>query len=117
MCNEHVLPNLCAFNNCEWNYKGVKCNNPKKILEGEWKTADDNYYRFKEAGETYWMRIQLIARESNDYKAVCSICLSGDSLDYRTTCGHQFHEECIGEWLKSGIKTCPNCRDSIKYER
>ena len=31
-------------------------------------------------------------------------------------CGHQFHEKCIIEWLKTQNK-CPICRISVKYDK
>ncbi|KAM0906217.1 hypothetical protein ACQ4PT_016899 [Festuca glaucescens] len=44
----------------------------------------------------------------------CCVCLAGmrEEQDLRdlTRCGHQFHDKCIGKWLKSGYPTCPVCR-------
>ncbi|KAM0906219.1 hypothetical protein ACQ4PT_016901 [Festuca glaucescens] len=44
----------------------------------------------------------------------CCVCLAGmrEEQDLRdlTRCGHQFHDKCIGKWLKSGHPTCPVCR-------
>lgn len=39
---------------------------------------------------------------------ICSICLMGNT-DALTSCKHQFHADCIYNWLKKD-KTCPNCR-------
>jgi hypothetical protein len=43
----------------------------------------------------------------------CNICL-GELKDYvHVICGHSFHKECIGEWLKKN-KSCPCCRKFVK---
>jgi hypothetical protein len=44
----------------------------------------------------------------------CSICLSKTSdvaRPIKLSCGHQFHESCLGRWLESS-PTCPLCRSS-----
>eukprot|EP00850_Spirogloea_muscicola_P010496 SM000062S19882 [mRNA] locus=s62:160810:162190:- [translate_table: standard] len=48
--------------------------------------------------------------------AQCVVCLGdyeeGDSLRRLPLCGHSFHVECIGSWLRSHA-TCPICRTSL----
>lgn len=42
----------------------------------------------------------------------CCICTEGFTLNKeikRTPCGHYFHEDCLGKWLRVSI-TCPLCR-------
>jgi hypothetical protein len=51
----------------------------------------------------------------------CSICYepmtdSPDSPTRTTPCGHQFHEECLQEWLSRGSYTCPVCRGPVDGE-
>lgn len=47
--------------------------------------------------------------------AKCVVCLGdyeeGDQLR-RLACGHQFHVECVDEWLKRH-RTCPLCVQEI----
>ena len=47
----------------------------------------------------------------------CTICLlefkHKDTLFVLPRCRHQFHEDCLGKWIKSNI-TCPNCRRDIR---
>ncbi|KAK6435663.1 hypothetical protein LTR95_008147 [Oleoguttula sp. CCFEE 5521] len=51
----------------------------------------------------------------HDGKADCSICMSEVELGERVTelpCGHWFHGECVGAWLRQ-TDTCPHCRRGI----
>ena len=45
----------------------------------------------------------------------CSICLyeKKDSIFRKLVCNHQFHIECIEEWLSKNI-SCPICRYELK---
>jgi ankyrin repeat protein len=43
----------------------------------------------------------------------CPTCLNPFTLECdisATKCGHVFHTNCIEKWLKTGKKTCPQCR-------
>jgi hypothetical protein len=44
----------------------------------------------------------------------CAICLSDENLlkGYMTSCNHQFHAECLQQWIAKH-NTCPMCRSSI----
>ena len=56
--------------------------------------------------------IQDIERQS------CIICL-GDDISSEdmcfTDCSHMFCKDCLDEWLDQGKKTCPMCRETIRY--
>ncbi|NWY01554.1 DZIP3 ligase, partial [Nothoprocta ornata] len=42
---------------------------------------------------------------------LCIICHEERSRDScELECGHHFHRECIGTWLKEHSSTCPICR-------
>ncbi|MBA3953705.1 ankyrin repeat domain-containing protein [Candidatus Dependentiae bacterium] len=43
---------------------------------------------------------------------VCCICLEGHQLDAKTSCNHDFHTNCLTEWLNTN-STCPTCRNQI----
>ncbi len=43
----------------------------------------------------------------------CSICWEKIDTEYKTTCNHLFHKNCVDEWLKNN-NTCPICRSIIK---
>jgi hypothetical protein len=69
-CDEHVEATTCAFNRCEWRYFGVKKleSGQKKRIKGEWRTADNNYYRFDPElnGTVEWVCLALESRASKD---------------------------------------------------
>lgn len=50
----------------------------------------------------------------HNHKYDCVICLDNiEGKDLKVVrCGHFFHKECIGEWLKRK-NSCPNCRKKI----
>ena len=47
----------------------------------------------------------------------CCICqeayLSGE-LRRRLPCGHEFHAECIKEWVTANVGSCPTCRQRLQ---
>lgn len=66
----------------------------------------------------------VVAELEADWR--CTICLSGLSYGLlddqenrpgiklaRLPCGHSFHENCIGTWLR-GHKTCPLCSSDVE---
>lgn len=44
----------------------------------------------------------------------CAICLGTTGLYVTTKCMHDFHEECLQEWLRTN-RTCPICRYPMRY--
>lgn len=51
----------------------------------------------------------------NDGKAECSVCMDNVDIGDEVTvlpCGHWFHGDCVGAWLKEH-DTCPHCRQGI----
>ena len=50
--------------------------------------------------------------EVSEENRQCCICLCKQSCDDAKPlrCGHEFHENCINEWLRRGETTCPECR-------
>nr|CAB3461722.1 unnamed protein product [Digitaria exilis] len=47
----------------------------------------------------------------------CAVCIvelrDGDSASVLPRCGHRFHADCIGAWLRRRHTTCPLCRASV----
>lgn len=51
-----------------------------------------------------------------DSEEICSICLSdyvNDDTIGTLSCGHEYHANCIQQWLLRGKKNCPICRSSV----
>lgn len=46
----------------------------------------------------------------------CPICLNELKTKYTTLCKHEFHLQCLVDWLRNS-QTCPICRTEIKYAR
>lgn len=51
----------------------------------------------------------------------CSICYGyfDHGKDFKTSCGHRFHRECLDQWICSNLQSgtepsCPNCRITIQ---
>lgn len=126
-CHKHVVPETCAFNNCEWRYTGIKVGAlgvPEPVKSLEWALAGDEYQRFKSNGEDKvdWSRLLISTREPKKaaFKAAaeCPICLDdllGSVADPEVTtrCGHKYHMSCIDAWKKMGKRTCPYCCQNL----
>lgn len=52
-------------------------------------------------------------------RKTCRICLceyeEGESVK-TLPCFHQFHEDCIDQWLKKGKRNCPICKNVVRLE-
>ena len=65
--------------------------------------------------ETHCMKCgDKINKTEDDYED-CSICLEKIKPcdQFKTQCGHQFHNGCINNWFKMSKNSCPNCRSCI----
>ena len=66
--------------------------------------ATENTKKFEQEKE------HLLKVSEENHK--CCFCL--DKICYDDAkplrCGHEFHENCINEWLRIGKTTCPECR-------
>lgn len=62
-----------------------------------------------------WSADEFGEEEGKAYPAECAICLqtweAEDAIKI-TPCGHAFHEQCIGGWLRSA-RTCALCRKDL----
>lgn len=66
-CSGYVEPKTCAFNNCLWAWKGIMQSlddSAPKELSGDWKKADDAYYRFdeNENKKSKWLQLIFYAK-------------------------------------------------------
>lgn len=80
------------------------------------RADDDEEYDDDDAAE----RTRSTTRECNDEKAFCVVCReqyeNGDVL-MRLPCFHEFHAECIREYLEtSEAPRCPICRHPITVQ-
>jgi hypothetical protein len=60
--------------------------------------------------------LPIYLARSGAIREVCAIChetFATDRFYRQLPCGHQFHPNCIGEWLSRSRK-CPTCRGVVK---
>ena len=113
VCESHVEPVTCGFNNCYWSLWGRKRNTPSmppttvKITE---KYADDAWhcYDSSQNGTAQWLALIITARER--IQKHCWECCSfiGGTRETTLPCGHSFHSYCIDE---SGV--CQRCQATL----
>lgn len=124
ICNEHVKPQTCAFNNCQWRYSGIKARSPSRLLRSlDWASAGDQYELFsgEAVSRVKWHRLLISTRQQQPEEtgsAECGICQGrvGDSQadpQMTTRCGHKYHISCIEAWKKMGKGSCPKCMRSL----
>lgn len=95
-----------------------------RILEQEWVEEQEGGHVVHRAAPPDTMA--KLATQQHDealfgdeegklYPAECAICLSAwehDDVIKVTPCGHVFHEECLGGWLRTA-RTCALCRSDL----
>jgi hypothetical protein len=72
ICHEYVEPLTCAFNNCWWNWSGIKQEKKGKApkqCSGDWKYADNAYHYFDEeiSGTVTWKQLILEVVEKKPF--------------------------------------------------
>eukprot|EP01022_Parablepharisma_sp_SALTPOND_P019834 TRINITY_DN3442_c0_g1_i20.p1 TRINITY_DN3442_c0_g1~~TRINITY_DN3442_c0_g1_i20.p1 ORF type:complete len:333 (-),score=5.67 TRINITY_DN3442_c0_g1_i20:158-1156(-) len=62
------------------------------------------------------VKIRIVSKDElkNIQNEECPICMDkfGTQIIYKTSCKHNFHKECLLNWLKQNEK-CPMCREQI----
>jgi hypothetical protein len=122
ICSERVRPTACAFNRCLWKYSGMKADKDEQV-SSVWRRAKDQYHTFSPTyGDTQckWKRLLIQVKPGDNAAAAgavctissdCPICL--ESLDQAQRarvdpCAHDFHKNCIRDWLERN-SICPVC--------
>lgn len=59
--------------------------------------------------------INQVKEEIEDACAICLDVLGNDQKNYKLSCNHTFHHECIDSWIKDN-PSCPICRKSIDQQ-
>jgi hypothetical protein len=47
------------------------------------------------------------------HKDICAICLNNNGTFIKTVCNHEFHKDCLNEWIKYK-ENCPICRQNLE---
>ena len=117
MCDGHVQPTICGFNNCE--YKVIYC----KVVAGErpergipdLTSVGDEYktYTPDNNGTAYFSALKIVCLDP-EKSHLCVAC--GDIIDLRDKkrgpCGHSFHDgHCYEKTIDDG---CPVCDGEAK---
>lgn len=121
---EHDTENECDLQNCSkgescWMFRYLKNSNNKQETYKLRQCIDHcltHGHRFS-AKKWYYHKIINMLKESSLTKPVatteeieCTICMNCTNENVcRLSCGHQFHSNCISQWISSH-KSCPNCR-------
>lgn len=57
MCKEHVDPVTCGFHDCSFRYVGIiETDQGPQLVESDWQTEQQEYYRFNEAFQSTWKK-------------------------------------------------------------
>ena len=82
--------------------------------EEEEQASDDDPLTLREFNQqTHWYTFKATEYPSR----LCAICRSDFENDEKITvldCHHQYHENCIREWITSHNALCPTCRRSSR---
>ncbi|MEW5315360.1 MAG: hypothetical protein WDW38_006797 [Sanguina aurantia] len=123
ICQSHVEPETCAFNNCQWRYSGTKASSASRVFRSlDWTLAEDQYERFSSqaASQVDWNRLLISTRLPQRETAIaeCAICMaavtgSRSDPDMTTTCRHRYHVSCMEAYRKMGKSSCPLCKRGL----
>lgn len=131
MCQQPFEPAACAFNRCEWAFRGTKQtatgdSAPQPVFAG-WRAAGNKFERFdeREGNLAAWSRLLLLTRRvgtdrrrssQHSEGAECPICCR--AVDPALACAvggcckHAFHHACLAAWKARGAAGragCPVC--------
>lgn len=119
ICEEHVVPETCAFNNCQWMWAGLRLPSRSQRPvreESGWKFADNAYHKFKPStsAAAWWLKMVFSTRSHvSQVLPTCAICMEGMNVSRDLSelpCQHQYHSICLTEYrTQSGHQTCPRC--------
>ena len=124
ICEKHVEPLTCAFNDCQYRYISMtESENGMIRNKSEWNKIEDIYYRFDENESiAYSLLLIEVKSSASSWSKItscfdCSICLANQNEESNKCieldeCKHKFHLDCISQWATYS-KTCPLCRRSL----
>ncbi len=97
-------------------YYCYKCEKEIMFLRNNKKCSKCGSGFVEEMTESSKLFINELSLKLNEDKNQCSICLediTSKALDEKQlNCSHNFHKQCVDEWLKTN-KTCPLCRTPV----
>lgn len=93
-------------------YKVIKNFKKKRALRKEKLRKEKLYKKYiKRTTE-----VKETSKKSNEICVICQDDFKEDNECSKLYCGHNFHPECIKEWI-SHKKTCPLCNTKLQKRR
>merc|ERR1719158_622521 len=61
--------------------------------------------------------LKTVCIDGHEHESECPVCLEKFAVGDMATklpCGHLFHGECVGKWLREHDNRCPVCRHELQ---
>lgn len=111
-------------------YPAMEKQSTNRDIVSPWFRASNKYEYFKQTQNmVQWENLLVVAKKiptvaKNGAHAQvpledsCSICFQKfeDAKTHTTTCGHNFHADCVESWLACSGTACPICRVELVVE-
>lgn len=121
ICNKHVQPLTCGFNNCKYQIitEKVVPGKPTKISTVGWKSVGDYYERYnpQKRGTANFVALKILCKEDTQDRT-CTMCTESMTQANTTTarCGHKFHSHCFGQATDHNCIECFSIANMTRFQ-
>lgn len=106
--SDRITPITVGFMSRKYRFHGIKLSGEQYTSGWKDVAEDDCYQLFSPDKQIHWHRL-VIESAGLSMCDECTICLEPFRKFNTLGCGHQFHAECIVQW----VGPCPSCRFNI----